>query len=683
MGNDLLDNGEKSSASSGGYTDSHGEWRPENPVSFAPVFIWPPNLKKFSVWLYNYLFTWNLVYLAIVIFSYYFLQPPIEEMKTFKFSWILTIFLRNMALVWLIYGGWHLYLYKLKLRGNRAKYCSRWQSRTGSTFLWNDQVYDNIFWTCASAVPIWTAYEILTFWLYANQKIPYLDPRVHPVYFILLFLIVPFWREFHFYLIHRLIHWKPLYNKIHYLHHYNINPGPWSGLSMHPVEHLLYFSVVLIHYIVPSHPLHFLFNSQHTALTPAPGHTGFEGKLFNYLPFGSYFHYLHHRFFDCNYGESTIPMDKWFGVFEDGSQTPGEKQLAASAYHKLLVTKIVDESTEVKSFYLSSADHTEIKSNIPGQHLTFKIPFHEGQFCGDITKKDRSQIKYLLRSYTISNNAEENQYRISVKNEPGGQVSKALHSTLKPGDTLEARGPKGTFIYLPAKGKPDVFIAAGIGITPILSMLKSPHKTAEDKYLILAVREINLLNFQEEISQLCRSNRKIKVHVFFSREPLPDKTHLDKTWECHSGRVDIESLKSILPPKSSFNFYICGPEEMTNALVGDIFDWMGKSCAIHTETFNTNRVSNNRNDNKNPVKVHFVKSNKTFEWDNDYKNLLEFAESNDISLEAGCLFGECGACSTRLADGSVEYNYETATKPSGGNCLPCSCYPTSDIRLDA
>ena len=48
---------------------------------------------------------------------------------------------------------------------------------------------------------------------------------------------------------------------------------------MHPIEHLLYFSVVLIHWVVPSHPLHFLFNAQHTALTPAPGHTGFEGKL--------------------------------------------------------------------------------------------------------------------------------------------------------------------------------------------------------------------------------------------------------------------------------------------------------------------------------------------------------------------------------------------------------------------
>ena len=74
-----------------GYTDSSGEWRPKDPVSYAPVFVWPPKLKKFLIWLVNYLFTWNLFYLGIVLFSYAYLQPPIEEMKTLSFSWISTI----------------------------------------------------------------------------------------------------------------------------------------------------------------------------------------------------------------------------------------------------------------------------------------------------------------------------------------------------------------------------------------------------------------------------------------------------------------------------------------------------------------------------------------------------------------------------------------------------------------
>jgi ferredoxin-NADP reductase/sterol desaturase/sphingolipid hydroxylase (fatty acid hydroxylase superfamily) len=673
---------EKTHAGVGGYTDSRGEWRPEKPIIFAPVFTWPPKLGKFLSWLLNYLFTWNLIYLGVVMLSYYFLQPPLEEMKVLKVSWISTIFIRNMALIWIVAGGWHLYLYTFKKRGTKAKYCPRWQSTTGSTFLWNNQVYDNIFWTCVSGVPIWTAFEALSFWLYANGKLPYLDLREHPFYFILIFLLIPFWREFHFYLIHRLIHWKPLYNRIHYLHHYNINPGPWSGLSMHPLEHLLYFTTMLVHWIIPSHPLHLLFNSQHAALTPAPGHTGFEGKLGKFLPFGSYFHYLHHRLFECNYGEVTIPMDKWFGIFDDGSLTQTEKFEAASAYQKLRVSKIIDESPEVKSFYLSAVDDAELKQSIPGQHLIFRFPFHDKKLCPDVDRADGSQIKYALRSYTISNGEKNDQYRISVKNEPGGHVSPALHSSLKVGDVIEAKGPKGLFVLQQDRRKPAVFIAAGIGITPILSMLKSIDKTNAERYLILAAKEENLLSFKEEIHQICKDHPNIKVHLFFSRKPAVHMNKEYSSWQYHSQRLDPDSLKAILPHKNNFSFYICGPEIMTASLMDGIKSWKGIGSAIHTESFGTQKKSKNQLDLNKEIQVHFTKSDITVAWDHEYANILEFAESNGVSLEAGCMFGECGACSTKMEKGSVDYNYQTAIKPVQGNCLPCSCFPTSDIRLE-
>lgn len=666
----------------GGYRDSRGEWRPENPVTYAPVFTWPPKLKRFLLWLLNYIVSWNLIYLVVVLLSYYFLQPPLEEMKTLRIPWIAMLLIRNMALVWIVYGGWHLFLYKLKARGNEAKYSPRWQNTNGSTFLWNDQVYDNVFWACASAVPIWTAYETLTFWLYANQKIPYLDFNEHPVIFVLLFLLIPIWREFHFYLIHRLIHWKPLYDKVHYLHHYNINPGPWSGLAMHPVEHILYFSVVLIHWIVPSHPLHFLFNSQHTALTPAPSHSGFEGKVFKYLSFGSYFHYLHHRLFECNYGESTIPMDKWFGIFEDGSKTQTEKQMEARSYTKLAVSDIVDESPEVKSIYLTGVNGNKLKKYEPGQHLTFKIPFRGKELCFEPVNTGSSQIRYSLRSYSISGGDNENQYRISVKREPGGYVSNALHASLKPGDVLQARGPKGNFIYKQTKRKLPVFIAAGIGITPILAMLKSIKEKADDIYLILAAKDNSHLCFKDEISQLCKKNRQIKVHVFFSRENQIGEDW-NKSWAYHLKRVSTQSLKAILPQDRQFSFYICGPEKMTALLVDEIRRWKGRRSPVYTESFGADSQNAVYTGNSQVMHVHFQKSNRTVEWDHEFKNILEFAESNDIILDAGCMFGECGACSTRLVSGTVGYNHETAAKPLKGNCLICSSRPSSDIVLDA
>lgn len=86
--------------------------------------------------------------------------------------------------------------------------------------------------------------------------------------------------------------------------------GPWSGLSMHPVEHLLYFSVVVPHMFVYGHPIHLLFNAQHTGLTPAGGHHGFDGcegpGPTKYS--GSYFHYLHHRYFEVRQSPVHISM---------------------------------------------------------------------------------------------------------------------------------------------------------------------------------------------------------------------------------------------------------------------------------------------------------------------------------------------------------------------------------------
>ena len=89
-------------------------------------------------------------------------------------------------------------------------------------------------------------------------------------------VLIPLYRELHFYAVHRLIHWPPLYRTIHSLHHRNTNPSPWSGLSMHPLEHVLYFSAVVLHWVVPSHPIHAMYTLFHLAMAPVPGHSGFD-----------------------------------------------------------------------------------------------------------------------------------------------------------------------------------------------------------------------------------------------------------------------------------------------------------------------------------------------------------------------------------------------------------------------
>ena len=120
-----------------------------------------------------------------------------------------------------------------------------------------------------------------------------------------------------------MIHWPPLYRTVHTLHHNNVNPGPWSGLAMHPVEHLLYFSGALIHLIVPSHPFHAAFHLMHAAVTPAQGHVGFDKVVVgedSHFDTHAFAHYLHHKYFECNYADGAIPLDRWFGTFHGRHQ---------------------------------------------------------------------------------------------------------------------------------------------------------------------------------------------------------------------------------------------------------------------------------------------------------------------------------------------------------------------------
>jgi len=309
-----------------GERNSRGDWVPFDRIKYPPMFSWPIKPMKLARWFVSdYLLSWNLAYAGLAMVFWFYLTPPMEILKTIDLGWVTYLFIRNAALVFLFFGAWHLRLYMQKKQGNSFKYNGNWLATDKPVFLFRNQVIDNLIWTFASAVPIWTAFEVLMLWAYANGFMPIVSWADNPVYFGLLMLAVPLFRDVHFYVTHRLIHWPPLYRTVHKLHHKNVNVGPWSGLAMHPVEHLLYFSGALIHFVVPAHPIHILFQLLHAALSPAQGHSGFDKIVIDKfgkertIDLHAYAHYLHHKYFVCNYADGVVPLDKWFGTFHDGT----------------------------------------------------------------------------------------------------------------------------------------------------------------------------------------------------------------------------------------------------------------------------------------------------------------------------------------------------------------------------
>ena len=305
-------------------------YKPDVPIQSSPLFVWPPKPVKIANWIKNrwFVFGENLILVGLATLTWFYFQPALEDAKTIEFGWIAWMFVRNFILISIVAGGLHFFLHIRKTQEDKLKFDPRELNARGKTYTWNSQVLDNMFWTLTSGVFFWTAFEALMFWGMANGYVPILPWVENPVWFIALLFLTPMWISFHFYWVHRWLHWPPLYRLAHALHHRNTNIGPWSGLSMHPFEHLLFLSSVLIHWIVAAHPIHILFHMQHQALTAVTSHAGYDALLVKdkeQLALGNFHHQMHHRYFECNYGNLEVPWDKAFGTFHDGTEDSHEK----------------------------------------------------------------------------------------------------------------------------------------------------------------------------------------------------------------------------------------------------------------------------------------------------------------------------------------------------------------------
>eukprot|EP01084_Bolivina_argentea_P002570 4756_1 len=265
-------------------------------------------------------------YLIVASIVYYFTFPSYSQLLILDISlkwwikWFAIIFIRDQFVTYFFYASWHYILYdsKLSLKMKKLKFNPSYPD--------NKQWQHDRFWSLNGAL-ISTLFELFMIWFYRkynvinllHQKFNYFN-----IYNILWILFIPYWRDFHFYWIHRFMHpWnfnifgidigRFCYRSIHSLHHKSYNTGPWSGLSMHPVEHIFYYSCMFVPTIfgIKQHPIHMLFNKFHAQLSPLPGHDGFDSP-----GGGSYFHYLHHEHYECNYGKDMVPLYKLFGCFE-------------------------------------------------------------------------------------------------------------------------------------------------------------------------------------------------------------------------------------------------------------------------------------------------------------------------------------------------------------------------------
>lgn len=294
---------------------------------FAHVPTWnapPTNLThktiRYFASLFGEGFLWSMksVFILTALLSYYVLTPADADYSQFSLSEAAWLAARNFGLMIICAGGLHWYFHTATKQGKAYRYFRQPLSKS-TRFLFGNQVWDNMFWSLISGVTIWTLNEAAYLWLYDGGilwRANFGESLWESLWFIALFILIPHIQAIHFYIIHIFLHWPPAYKHVHALHHRNVNLGPWSGISMHPAEHLIYLCPWLVFLVLPSHPLHLFFFMHYLTLGAAFSHSGFERlKLWGNatFPIAGFYHQLHHRFYTCNYGNPDFPLDKMFG----------------------------------------------------------------------------------------------------------------------------------------------------------------------------------------------------------------------------------------------------------------------------------------------------------------------------------------------------------------------------------
>ncbi len=271
---------------------------------------------------------------------------------------------------------------------------------------------------------------------------------------------------------------------------------------------------------------------------------------------------------------ADILMGREKQIYQDNAQKPGGWE----GFRTFRIARKEVESDVITSFYLAPEDGGALPAFKPGQYITVRVPGP----CGHTT----------MRNYSLSDKPGQEWFRISVKREkgtqahtPDGYVSTLLHDQMDVGTAIEIGPPCGEFFLdLTEKHeRPLVLLAAGIGITPILSILLSALEATPDREIILIHGCLNerVQAFRQTIDTLAANHANLKTHYRYSD---PAKFGVRRSGNCSSGFVDAALIESMVPERHA-DYYFCGPKPFMVNMYHELLAWGIPGTQVHFEFF--------------------------------------------------------------------------------------------------
>lgn len=335
-------------------------------------------------------------------------------------------------------------------------------------------------------------------------------------------------------------------------------------------------------------------------------------------------------------------------------------------------------------------DCVSVDFEVPAE-LSGVFRFTPGQYLTLRTEVDGEELR---RSYSICSGPQEEALRVAIKHLPGGRFSSFANEQLKAGDVLEVMAPYGRFTLEPdpQAERSYVAFAAGSGITPVLSILKSVLQAEPNSNFTLFYgnRSTDSIIFREELEDL--KNRflgRLRLHYVLSREH-PGSDHF-------FGRIDREKvdfyLDRLLDPESVDAFYLCGPEAMIHTVRDALAERDVPEKQVRFELFGTGGGKKKTTDEADDapemdatVEIRLDGNQIEFPLNSRGETILDAALRNGADLPFACKGGVCSTCRARLVEGEIKMDLNYALEPdevAAGFILTCQAHPRSaHVKVD-
>lgn len=344
-------------------------------------------------------------------------------------------------------------------------------------------------------------------------------------------------------------------------------------------------------------------------------------------------------------------------------------------FREFVIERIVRESATIKSFYLKRADNNVVENYLPGQFITVRV-------------KPGGEEKEIMRNYTLSDSPGKPYFRITVKKEDHGVVSKFLHDRSE-GEAIEVSQPSGDFFCTISDPRPVVLLSGGVGITPMLSMLEfiTAYEPERKVYFLHTSTNKAVQPMTDRLKELDARHENLSLSIHHSHPTSDERVGVDYD---HDGRISKEFLKLNLPDEP-MDYFLCGPTGFLESMCQYLKDLDVPESTIHYEFFGegkklgADRTMKNRTSTVSPhsgsFQVKFTKTATEARWDSSMGSILELAESIGLSPAFGCRTGTCSTCESDITSGTIEYDPEPFLETSGDKILLCCSKPVSDVEI--